>query len=61
MANNYEAVFRHAGEAGIYDCTGFRGALANASSPGMTMHFLAIWFRTMGQVFARGYFQLHRR
>ncbi len=54
MANNYEAVFRHASEAGIHDCTGFRGALANASSPGMTMHFLAIWFRTIGQVFAMG-------
>jgi hypothetical protein len=42
MANNYEAVIRHAGEAGIYNCPGLRLALANASSPGMTMHFLAM-------------------
>ena len=42
MANNYEAVIRHADEAGIYNCPGLRLALANASSPGMIMHFLAM-------------------
>jgi len=53
MANNHEAVFRHASEAGIQDCIGFRGALANASSPGMTMHFLAM-VQDNRAVFAKG-------
>lgn len=52
MANNYEAVFHDTDEAGIYNCPGFRVALASASSLGMIMHFLVIWFRTIGQVLA---------
>lgn len=52
MANNYEAVFHDTDEGDIYNCPGFRVALASASSLGMIMHFLVIWFRTIGQVFA---------